>query len=57
MCKRCGQSVDHLLLNSPIAYEPWTMVFVLFGIQRVMPMRVIDMFKAWQGSFDKHIDT
>ena len=31
MCKRCGESMDHLLLHCPIAYEFWTMVFCLFS--------------------------
>ena len=32
MCKRCGESVDHLLLHCPIAWELWSLVFCLFGI-------------------------
>ena len=42
MCKRCGESVDHLLLHCPIAYELWSSLFFLFGIHWVMPHRVID---------------
>ena len=30
MCKRCGESMDHLLLHCPIAYEFWSMVFLFF---------------------------
>ncbi|KAK9993524.1 hypothetical protein SO802_023227 [Lithocarpus litseifolius] len=37
MCKRCGESVDHLLLHSPFAMEMWSTVFCLFGICWVMP--------------------
>uniref|UniRef100_A0A7N2MNQ6 Reverse transcriptase zinc-binding domain-containing protein n=1 Tax=Quercus lobata TaxID=97700 RepID=A0A7N2MNQ6_QUELO len=37
MCKRCGESVDHLLLHCPIAFELWSLVFCLFGIHWVMP--------------------
>ena len=40
MCKRCGESIDHLLLHCPIAYEMWSMIFCLFGICWVMPQRV-----------------
>ena len=43
MCKRCGESVDHLLLHYPIAYEMWSMIFCLFGICWVMPRRVVDL--------------
>ena len=43
MCKRCGESVDHLLLHCPFAFEIWSMVFCLFGICWVMPQRVVDL--------------
>ena len=26
MCKRCGESVDHLFLYYPIAFEMWSMI-------------------------------
>ena len=35
MCKRCGESVDHLLLHCSIAWELWSLVFCLFGIHRL----------------------
>ena len=56
MCKKCGETVDHLLLHCPIALELWNVVFCLFGLHWVMPMIVIHMFmfSAWQGSFGKH---
>ena len=47
MCKRCGEFADHLLLHCPIAYELWTIVFYLFGLQWVMPKGVIDLFAVW----------
>ena len=31
MCKSNGESVDHILLHSPIFFELWSMVFTLFG--------------------------
>ena len=37
MYKRYGESVDHLFLHCPIAYEMWGMIFCLFGICWVMP--------------------
>lgn len=54
MCKRSGESIDHLLLHCPIAYEMWTMVCCLFGLQWVMPKMAIDMFSAWQGTLGRH---
>ena len=54
MCKRCGESVDHLLLHCSIAWELWSMVFGLFDIQWVMPHTVLKLFEAWQGKFVRH---
>ena len=47
MCKRCGESVYHLLLHCPIAYELWSLVLCLFGLQWVMPLKVIELFESW----------
>ena len=54
MCKRWGESVDHLLLHCPIAWELWSLVLCLFGIQWVMPHNVLELFEAWQGKFARH---
>ena len=54
MCKRCEESVDHLLLHYPIAFELWSLVFCLFGIHWVMPHKVIELFEYWQGKFGRH---
>ena len=54
MCKRCGELVDHLLLHCPIAFEMWSMVLCLFGLQWVMPLKVIELFESWQGKFRQH---
>ena len=37
MCKRSGESVNHLLLHCLIASEWWTLVWALFGLLWVMP--------------------
>ena len=46
--------MDHLLLHCPIACELWSLVFCLFGIQWVMPQKVIELFESWQGKFGRH---
>ena len=32
MCKKSGESVDHLLLHCPLAWKLWSMVLGLFGV-------------------------
>ena len=54
MCKRCGESVDHLLLHFLLAFEMWSMVFCLFGICWVMPRRVVDLLDCWSCNFRRH---
>uniref|UniRef100_A0A2N9HVH9 Elongation factor P C-terminal domain-containing protein n=1 Tax=Fagus sylvatica TaxID=28930 RepID=A0A2N9HVH9_FAGSY len=48
LCKLNGESVDHLLLHCPLARELWSMVFGLFGLDWVMPCKVIQLWAAWQ---------
>ena len=45
---------DHLLLHCSFAKELWDMIFTLFGIQWVMPRRVVEMLACWQGSLGRH---
>ena len=54
MCKRCGESVDHLLLHCPIAFEMWSMIFCLFGVCWVMLQRVVDLLDCWSCNFRRH---
>ena len=54
MCKKCGESVDQLLLHCPIAFEIRSLLFCLFGLHWVMPHKVIELFESWQGKFGRH---
>uniref|UniRef100_A0A2N9EFL4 Reverse transcriptase domain-containing protein n=1 Tax=Fagus sylvatica TaxID=28930 RepID=A0A2N9EFL4_FAGSY len=54
MCKADGETVDHLLLHCSYAKELWDMVFGLFGIQWVMPKRVIELLYCWIGSVGRN---
>ena len=54
MYKRCGESVDRLLLHCPIAYELSSMVFCLFGILWFMAYKVSELLASWQGRFSRH---
>ena len=54
MCKRNGESVDHLLIYCTIAFDLWYMVFTLFGIHWVMPKIVGELLACWQGKFGRH---
>ena len=51
MC-RCSSEII-LLLHCDIAYALWTIVFYVFGIQQVMPKRVIDLLTKWNNWFHK----
>ena len=53
MCKSSGESLNHLLLHCPVAWELWSMVLILFGISWVMPRGVGDLLSCWHGPRSK----
>jgi hypothetical protein len=46
MCKRHGESVDHLLLHCDVARVVWSYFFSLFGVEWVMPSSVLDLLSG-----------
>uniref|UniRef100_A0A2N9GH27 Reverse transcriptase domain-containing protein n=1 Tax=Fagus sylvatica TaxID=28930 RepID=A0A2N9GH27_FAGSY len=54
MCKKDWETVDHLLLHCEVASTLWGIVFQRFGIQWVLPAKVIDLLYGWFNGFGKH---
>lgn len=54
VCKRAGESTNHLLLYCLIDSEMWNIVFTLFGLSWVMPKDVSELLASWSGKFMKH---
>ena len=48
MCKRAGESVDHLLLHCAYASELWSFIFCMVGLQWVMPCKVSELLACWR---------
>jgi hypothetical protein len=46
MCKKSGESIDHLLIHCEVARALWSSILNLFGIEWVMPRRVIDLLDS-----------
>jgi hypothetical protein len=46
MCKRDGETIDHLLLHCLVAKELWDMVLTLFGVQWVMPRSIRELMEC-----------
>uniref|UniRef100_A0A2N9EY67 Anaphase-promoting complex subunit 5 n=1 Tax=Fagus sylvatica TaxID=28930 RepID=A0A2N9EY67_FAGSY len=49
-----GETIDHLFLHCRVARELWDNVLSLFGMDWVMPRRVVDLLACWQGKLGKH---
>jgi hypothetical protein len=49
MCKRSGESINHLLLHCEVAHTLWSVLFSLFGVKWVMNGRVLDPMACWKG--------
>jgi hypothetical protein len=54
MCKRNGESVDHLFLHCSVARDMWSMVLGMFGVHWVMPRSVLDLFSCWMGRLGRN---
>ena len=53
MCKRNGETTDHLLLHCPVSQELWNMVCSLFGVHWVMPHSVVELLACWSNKFNR----
>jgi hypothetical protein len=49
MCKRSGETIDHILLHYQVAKELWGRSSVLYGVEWVMPSRVVELLGSWRG--------
>jgi hypothetical protein len=49
MCKKSGESIEHLFLHCEVARELWCEIFILFGVKWVMLERVIELLDCWRG--------
>lgn len=43
MCKNNGETMDHLLLHCAYVHKLWSLVLSMFGLQWVLPRRVVDL--------------
>jgi hypothetical protein len=53
MCKKTGETADHLLVHCEYASELWSLLFCLFGVQWVMPSTILDVLASWKGRFSR----
>jgi hypothetical protein len=54
LCKKDGESSDHLLLHYSMAKQLWDSILTLFGLTWVMPRTVHEMTARWSGALGKH---
>ncbi|XP_040992740.1 uncharacterized protein LOC121239540 [Juglans microcarpa x Juglans regia] len=47
MCKKAGETVDHLMLHCEIARALWSDVFIRIGLIWVMPAIVVELLACW----------
>jgi hypothetical protein len=43
MCKMSEESIEHILIHYKVTKELWSSILNLFGVEWVMPKRVIDL--------------
>jgi hypothetical protein len=47
MCKKHGETVDHILLHCEVARVVWSYFYSLFGVEWVMPSSVLELMSGW----------
>jgi hypothetical protein len=47
LCKKSGESIDHLLLHCEVARDLWSYILILFGVEWVIPRTVLELLKSW----------
>jgi len=47
MCKKYGESVDHLLLHCDVARVVWSSFYSLFEMEWAMTSSVLDLLSGW----------
>jgi hypothetical protein len=50
ICKKDGESIDHLLLHCEVAYALWCNILSRLGLSWVMPRSVLDLCACWCAS-------
>jgi hypothetical protein len=48
MCKRAGESVNHLMIHCEYAWELWSMIFCLFGVSWAILQTTYDLLHCWR---------
>lgn len=54
MCKKSEKAIDHLLLYYEVARNFTVLVFCLFGMEWVMPQRVVEFLVDWRDKLGSH---
>ena len=54
MCKVDRETIDHMFIHCKVVRELWDTVLNLFGMNWVMPRRVVDLLTCWQGELGRH---
>jgi hypothetical protein len=46
MCKKRGESIDHLLLHNKVAKDLWVLVLSLFETEWIIPQRILELLAS-----------
>jgi len=47
LCKKSGETIDHLLLHCEVARALWSYILILFGVEWIMPRTVLELMNSW----------
>jgi hypothetical protein len=50
MCKKSGETIDHLLLHCEVAHDLWSHILTFFEVEWVMPQTMLELLTSWGAS-------
>jgi hypothetical protein len=56
ICKKGGESNNHLFLHCEVVRDLWSSLFYLFGVDWVMPRRLRELLVCWSSQMGNHND-
>jgi hypothetical protein len=51
MYKKSRETIDHFLFHCEVVRALWVLTYRLFGLEWVMPQRVVELLASWRGQF------
>jgi hypothetical protein len=50
LCKKSGESIDHLLFHYEVTQDILSYILILFGVEWIIPQTALELLKSWRAA-------